>query len=297
MGLTNGRFGSESRQKNQSISSSQSGQPSIISDRGSQCEKSLWQRMSGKDKDGHRSSVNEQTEEILKTANHILTQLHEAKRLRQSNAHLLNADDKSWMDGTISDIDGAARDVLAFLEPTRVESATRNGKLSLGRQIRWVSRDNQRARDKTHRLLACHSSLSAVLTRLQRLNTPRSTSVPIYELGGEMPAKGGIYSSASLHDSVGGVSELEEGRRWISPKLSSLNVDNRHDSVACLSELGDSRPWISPKPSSLNLEKYDSLGGLGELEDTKKMMPPKPSPLNRDMHDLLAWRRSKGAAS
>ncbi|KAJ5909802.1 hypothetical protein N7504_004445 [Penicillium tannophilum] len=162
---------------------------------------------------------------MLKTTDHTLTQLHEARRLRQLKAPLLDPDEILWMENTILDVENAARDVAVLLEPIRVEREIGSGKLSLGRQFRWAYRDNQRARDMTNRLLACHSSLMAVLARLQRLDTPGPTAVPVHELGAEMPYMTGMYSSPSLHDSVSGLSELEESSMWVSPKPSSLNQE------------------------------------------------------------------------
>lgn len=222
MGLMNGGLRvSELHKKKNLAQKSSDFQSSIISDQKSQPEKSIWGRIPGRNI--HLSSVNEQTVEMLKTTDHTLTQLHEARRLRQLKAPLLDPDEILWMENTILDVENAARDVAVLLEPIRVEREIGSGKLSLGRQFRWAYRDNQRARDMTNRLLACHSSLMAVLARLQRLDTPESTAVPVHELGAEMPYISGMYSSPSLHDSVSGLSELEESSMWVSPKPSSLN--------------------------------------------------------------------------
>jgi hypothetical protein len=177
--------------------------------------------MSGRD--FHLSSVNEETAEMLKKTDHTLTQLHEVRRLRQLKAPLLDPGENLWMENTILDVENAARDVAILLEPIRVERETGNGKIGLGRQFRWAYHDNQRARDMTNRLLACHSSLMAVLARLQQLDAPGPPPVPVHELGAEMPQKMGLYSSPSLHDSVSGLSELEESSMWVSPIPSSLN--------------------------------------------------------------------------
>ena len=191
------------------------------------------------------TSVNEQIDELLKTQSHIITQLTEVQRLRQLKEPVLDPTEMVWIDGTISDIEDATRDVAILLEPTRVEKATSNGKLSLMTQIRWVHRDSQRARDKKHRLLACHSSLMAVLGHLQRVKVPERIAVhelgtELLELGTEFSSKSVLSSSLSLQDSVDGFHEPgREGRR-----------------------------------------------------DTKAT-----ASLNKELYDMLAWRRSKGAAS
>ncbi|KAJ5623177.1 hypothetical protein N7490_011782 [Penicillium lividum] len=226
MGLMKGEFRvSELYKKKDHEKPSSVVQSSIISDQNSHREKSIWRRIPGRDI--HLSSVYEQTAEVLKTKDHSLTQLHEAQRLRQLKGPLLDPSEILWMDNTILDVENAALDVAILLEPTRVERETGNGKLSLGRQFRWVYRDNQRARDMINRLLACHSSLMAVLARLQRIDTPESTTVPVHELEAEMPCKPEINNSPSLstnlNDSVSCLSELEENGRWNSPRSNTLD--------------------------------------------------------------------------
>ncbi|KAB8237559.1 uncharacterized protein BDW43DRAFT_263656 [Aspergillus alliaceus] len=175
------------------------------------------------------TSVSEQTSELLKTTDHIRTQLREVERLRQLHDHILGDDERAWIDSTIQDIAGAARDVAVLIEPTRVEVEARNGKLSLGRQLRWICRDRGRAQDKRVRLLACYQSLMAVLERLQRLGY--STEAAVYELDAGSVAK-------SLSESREVASELE----------------------------GEVKAGVSGPP-------------------------------NYEMYDMLAWRRSRGAAT
>ncbi|KAJ5117164.1 hypothetical protein N7448_004109 [Penicillium atrosanguineum] len=127
-------------------------------------------------RDLHLSSVSEQTEELLKTTNHTLAQLQEAQRLRQLKQPLLEASERSWIDHTLEDVADAAHEAAIILEPMRVEKETRNGRVSFGRQLRWVYRDNQRAQSKNQRLLASHHSLMLVLGHLQRLNSPDLTT-------------------------------------------------------------------------------------------------------------------------
>ncbi|KAF7590807.1 hypothetical protein BBP40_002329 [Aspergillus hancockii] len=131
------------------------------------------------------SAATEQAAELLKITNHIRTQLHEVQRLRQLKAPLLDTAESNWIDATVSDIADAAHDVAVLLEPTRVEQEIRNGKLSLGRQLRWKYRDSQRAIHKSHRLLACHHSLMGVLSHLQRVDSSQSTPSRLYELDTE----------------------------------------------------------------------------------------------------------------
>ncbi|KAJ5655124.1 hypothetical protein N7490_002127 [Penicillium lividum] len=192
-----------------------------MSDKLSQREKSIWRRISGKNI--HLSSVNEQTAEMAKTIDHAITQLHEAQRLRHSKTPLIDHIEMLWMDKTILDVEIAALDVATLLEPVRVERETMNGRLGLVRQFRWVYRDSERARDMTSRLLACHSSLMVVLARLQRLDTPEPTTVPVHELEAEMPYKTGMYSPSSLIDSASCLSESEENSNWNSLSPSFLN--------------------------------------------------------------------------
>jgi hypothetical protein len=134
------------------------------------------------------SSANEQTAELLKTTNHTLAQFHEAQRLRELKGPLLGTSERSWIDQTLEDVADAVREAAILIEPIRVESETRNGRLTLGRQLRWLYRDSQRAKIKSQRLLACHHSLMLVLGHLQRLDIPVSPipeSPVVHELGAD----------------------------------------------------------------------------------------------------------------
>lgn len=161
----------------------------------------IWRALG---RDLHLSSVNEQTAELLKTTNHTLAQLREAQRLRQLKEPLLEASECSWIDHTLEDVAEAAREAAILIEPMRVEQETRNGKLTLGRQLRWVYRDNQRAQSKNQRLLVCHHSLMVVLGHLQRLGRPES-GIPESPVVHELAAD-------TLSDTVGSLSDQKRLR-------------------------------------------------------------------------------------
>jgi hypothetical protein len=190
MGESRSRFLDLRHKRAQSTVSLSDAQPSSISDQSSTLGTTSWLQLPKKEK--NLTSVNEHIEELLKAQNHICTQLNEAQRLRQLKKPVLDPTEMNWIDGTISDIEEAIRDIAILLEPTRDERATKNGKLSLGTQIRWMYRDSQRARDKKDRLLACHSSLMAVLAHLQRVNVPEA--IPVHELETEMSSKSEVLS-------------------------------------------------------------------------------------------------------
>ncbi|KAJ5893489.1 hypothetical protein N7495_005180 [Penicillium taxi] len=224
MGLNDIKFPkfdlSTKRGHSSSLSESKS---STISDVRAPRETPKWMRITGVDI--HLASINEQAAELLKTNKHMRIQLNEAQRLRALKERSLDPSEREWIDGTLQDIEDTSREVAIFLEPTRVETETGGGRISLGRRIKWVYRDNQRARDKTNRLLACNTSLIAVLTHLQRVEVGER---PIsYELPANIPAKFAINSSASLHESNSGMSSseinnLERVSKW-SPSTRSLN--------------------------------------------------------------------------
>lgn len=193
MELTEGRsrFSFSRHQKEKQATSSQDDHMSTVS---KEKTPGIWRALG---RDLHLSSVNEQTAELLKTTNHTLAQLREAQRLRQLKEPLLEASECSWIDHTLEDVADAAREAAILIEPMRVEQETRNGKLTLGRQLRWVYRDNQRAQSKNQRLLLCHHSLMVVLGHLQRLGRPESAipeSPVVHELGADTPSKDTVRS-------------------------------------------------------------------------------------------------------
>lgn len=188
-------------------------------------------------------STNEETTELLKTTNHIRTQLHEAQRLRLLKEPLLNAPERNWLDSTIDDIADVLRDVDILMEPTRVEREVRNGKLSLGGQLRWMYRDSRRARDKTNRLLACHHSLMMVLNHLQRLDLPDHTIPTVHELGADPQLEAAMHSQSDLQRLGFGSVEPPDGKA--DPTVSGYMAD----------EMSDMLSWRQSKGASVQMNR------------------------------------------
>ncbi|KAJ5218402.1 uncharacterized protein N7498_000501 [Penicillium cinerascens] len=209
-------------------------------------------------RDLHLTSVNEQTAELVKTTNHTLAQLQEAQRLRQLKEPLLEASECSWIDHTLEDVAEAAREAAILIEPMRVEQETRNGKVTLGRQLRWVYRDSQRAQSKNQRLLVCHQSLMVVLGHLQRLGRPESAiaeSPVVHELAADTLSKDMVYSLSDQNrlwsGSNGSTTDVMEVMRTKSP----LNYE-MHDMLAWRRSKGTStemKPALGPTTEELDI--------------------------------------------
>ncbi|KAE8381243.1 hypothetical protein BDV26DRAFT_101925 [Aspergillus bertholletiae] len=218
------------------------------------------------------SSATEQAAELLKITNHIRTQLHEVQRLRRLRAPLLDPAESNWIDATISDIAHAAHDVAVLLEPTRIEQETRNGKLTLGRQLRWKYRESQRAMNKSQRLLACHHSLIGVLSHLQRIDLSQPTPSRMYEL------EAGLTSNAVLEPC-----ELEvvlDAPAW------GKVVGSDADEPECVVEWpGKQKTMVS------SATKQDSVRANTPAADSNNV---DLSAMDCEMNDLLEWRRSRG---
>ncbi|OGM42769.1 hypothetical protein ABOM_008150 [Aspergillus bombycis] len=216
------------------------------------------------------SSATEQAAELLKITSHIRTQLQEVQRLRQLKAPVLDPAESNWIDSTIADSADATHDIAVLLEPTRIEQEIRNGKLTLGRQLRWKYRDSQRAINKSHRLLACHHSLIGVLNYLQRVDTSLSKPPRTYELDA------GLISSASLE-----VSELE-----VIPAdpARGIMVSSGGNEFKCVVE----GPVEEKTMVSSSTKLHTVVGKPAE----KNMVGS--DALDCEMDDLLAWRRSRG---
>lgn len=187
--------------------------------------------------DMNLSSANEQTAELLKATNHTLAQLHEAQRLRELKGPLLEASERIWMDQTLEDVANTVREAAILIEPLRVESETRNGRLSLGRQLRWIYRDSQRAKIKRQRLLACHHSLMLVLGHLQRLDVPISPiyampeSPVVHELGADTLSTNSTYSLSERQTLRSGLSGPKKDTPEAVGAKSPLNHE-MHDMLA-----------------------------------------------------------------
>lgn len=173
------------------------------------------------------ASVIEELSELQKTHKHVLVQLREVERLRLLKDFALDASEKTWIDGTINDIQDAARDVALLLEPTRVQKETGNGRLSIGSQLRWKYHDSKRARDRKDRMIACHNSLMSVLNHLQRVEAPNT--VARHELGVELPHKGSFYSVPDFSRSrirADSVANFEDTRSVEIPDIRTQELND-----------------------------------------------------------------------
>ena len=111
--------------------------------------------------------VDEQTADLLSTANHVNHNIKEARRLSRAKTPLLSLNERAWIARIISDTEDALRNIEELIEPARVDRTTTSKQsIDLKNKVLWVFRDNPKVRDKHARLIVCHQSLTAVITTL-----------------------------------------------------------------------------------------------------------------------------------
>ena len=128
-------------------------------------------------------ATDEQTSDILNTANHVERNLKEAHRLLRMKATLIGREDMEWIKSTLQDTREALQSISKLIEPARVEKMTRN---EIGVTIKtfWAFKYNPQARDKQAKLNICHQTLMAVISHLHSTNLP---TVPEFSYTKSLP--------------------------------------------------------------------------------------------------------------
>ncbi|KAM0795113.1 hypothetical protein BDR22DRAFT_977193 [Usnea florida] len=122
-------------------------------------------------------ATDEQTSDILNTANHVDRNLNEAQRLLEMKASFIDHKDKEWVISTIQDIREALKSISKLIEPARVEKMTKNDIGILAKTF-WAFKYNPQARDKQAKLVICHQTLMVVISRLHSINIPTVSEAP-----------------------------------------------------------------------------------------------------------------------
>lgn len=129
-------------------------------------------------------ATDEQTSDILNTANHVERNLKEAERLLRKKDAVLDRNDYEWVACAIRDTRDALQSVAKLTEPARVEKMTKN-EIGMMTKACWAFKSNPQARDKHAMLNICHQTLMAVITRLHSINL--STVPEILDQGTLLP--------------------------------------------------------------------------------------------------------------
>ena len=125
-------------------------------------------------------ATDEQTSDILNTANHVERNLKEAQRLLRMKAAFIDREDMEWVKSTLQDTREALQSISKLIEPARVEKMTKN---EMGVMVKtfWAFKYYPQARDKQAKLNVCHQTLMAVISRLHSTNLPTVPEVSYTE--------------------------------------------------------------------------------------------------------------------
>lgn len=122
-------------------------------------------------------ATDEQTSDILNTANHVERNLKEADRLLRQKGSLLDKDENAWAVSAIRDAREALQSVAKLIEPARVEKMTRKD-IGVMTKTFWAFKSNTQARDKHAMVNVCHQTLLILITRLHSINIPTVSEIP-----------------------------------------------------------------------------------------------------------------------
>ncbi|PGG96760.1 hypothetical protein GX51_07670 [Blastomyces parvus] len=105
--------------------------------------------------------------DLFSTVQQVLSEVQEARRLKQQVDSFLHPNERQWIDSTIADADTTANEIAVLLEPRRVAQEIGQGsKIGLRNRLRWALRDSHRAKEKTAQLVLSRNSLMVVLGNL-----------------------------------------------------------------------------------------------------------------------------------
>ncbi|KLJ10111.1 hypothetical protein EMPG_14496 [Blastomyces silverae] len=118
--------------------------------------------------------------DLFSTVQQVLSEVQEARRLKQQVDSLLHPNERQWIDTTIAETDTTANEIAVLLEPRRVaREIGQGGKIGLRNRLRWALRDSHRAKEKTAQLVLSRNSLMVVLGNLHMRGSALSpTSKP-----------------------------------------------------------------------------------------------------------------------
>ena len=161
-------------------------------------------------------ATDEQTSDILNTANHVERNLKEAQRLLRKKDALLDREDYEWVASAIRDTRDALQSVAKLTEQARVEKMTKN-EIRMMTKACWAFKSNPQARDKHAMLNICHQTLMAVITRLHSINP---STVP------EILGQGNLLPPPPYDNNMEKLWTWRDQRRNRNRSITSLRHDN-----------------------------------------------------------------------
>ncbi|KAL4758027.1 uncharacterized protein BDW70DRAFT_104006 [Aspergillus foveolatus] len=210
---------------------------------------------------------------------HMTTQLGQARHLLATLSHHLSPAEDIWIHDTVSDAEGTVREILILTEPLRVDREVNDGRLGLKTQLKWAVRGSWKAKDMRARLNLCHSSLVAILMRLQDLEAEYAETVAEHAAAKtETGTSDGRNPMTSANVYVEGptTSEPESLHKNSAVQMEDLSLESVVDEHTGV----ETRSADPQSPISI-ISREDSI-------------EPAPEKLNNELVDMLSWRWSQG---
>ncbi|KAL4813491.1 hypothetical protein BDW67DRAFT_168074 [Aspergillus spinulosporus] len=204
---------------------------------------------------------------------HVETQLSQARHLLATLSHHLPPAEKIWIYNTISETESTVREILMLTEPLRVDREVNNGRLGLKAQFKWAVRDSWKAKDMETRLNHYHSSLLAILVRLQDLEAEYAESVAENAAArNEMRMSDARNPMTNANVYVGGPTTSERGSLH---KLSAVQMQD------------PSLEMVVDEPTGVETRSAGPESPISTIS-MEESMEPAPKKLDNELVDMLS---------
>lgn len=207
------------------------------------------------------------------------SQLGQVRHLLATLSHHLPPAESIWIHDAVSDAEGTVREILILTEPLRVDREVNNGKLGLKTQLKWAVRGSWKAKGMRARLNFCHSSLVAILMRLQDLEVEYAETVTeLATAKTEAGTSDGRNSMTSANVYVEGptTSEPDSLHKDSAVQMEALSLKSVVDE-----HTGVETPPAGPQSLISTISREESI-------------EPAPEKLDNELVDMLSWRWSQG---
>ncbi|KAL4745381.1 hypothetical protein BDW72DRAFT_198701 [Aspergillus terricola var. indicus] len=227
------------------------------------------------------SPINTSTLPLATLAQHVQTQLNQARHLFGTLSHHLPAAENTWIHDTISDAESTVREILILTEPLRVNREVNNGRLGLRTQFKWAVRHSWKAKDKKSRLDLCHSSLVAILLRLQDLEAEYAENVAEHAAARTETGKSdgrNLMTSANVYVEGPTTSEPENLHKNSAVQLQDLSLETAVD-----------------EPTTAETHSAGPQSPISAIS-REESIEPAPEKMDNELVDMLSWRWAQGRA-
>ncbi|KAJ5279067.1 hypothetical protein N7478_004439 [Penicillium angulare] len=256
-----------------------------------------------------------QTKALLELTSMVVSQLQQARGLRDSNSAQLGDIEHNWINTTVTDTEESVEGMSQILEPYRlVLQKRKKHNLNYSSRKRWKEHDCARARDKYPRLVLYQSRLEKVLSHLKNVDKA-ATKSPVNlakdtfaELSMDSPAVKVAELPISTYEinrselpvdgpTVKSFTELPADEE----AAASLPVMFELPAEPISSSLQNKTPIAEMPASSMSIKRKpipkiivtQSTGDLSSDQKKNQEEGEQPSYENQEMDEMMKWEKTR----